>query len=86
MRDMEAKDSYMTMENLTPELRTKLSKFCEIERWHRAFLSAYATQPRSLSRRCWDAAFREVPLTAEETRIYRELSLENYNAHIPARH
>ena len=81
---MNDRDTFMTMENLTPELRAKLSKFCEIERWHRAFLSAYATPPRSVSRRCWDAAFREVPLTAEETRIYRELSLENRNANIPA--
>lgn len=82
---MNDKDTFMTMEHLTPELRAKLSRFCEIERWHRAFLSAYATQQRSLSRRCWDAAFREVPLTAEETRIYRELSLENHNANIPVR-
>ena len=80
---MEKKD--MTIEHLSPELRDKLSRFREIERWHRAFLSAYATQPGSLARRCWDAAFREIPLTAEETRIYRELSLENRNANIPVR-
>jgi len=82
---MSERDTFMTMENLSPELRTKLSKFCEIERWHRAFLSSYATQPKAISRRCWDAAFREIPLTAEETRIYRELSLENRNANIPVR-
>ena len=82
---MEKRNTYMTFEHLKPELREKLSRFCEIERWHRAFLSSYATRPRSLSRRCWDAAFREVPLTAEETRIYRELSLENRNANIPVR-
>ena len=63
----------MTMENLTPELREKLSKFLEIERWHRAFLNAYATHCESVSHRCWEAAFSEVPLSAEECRIYKEL-------------
>ena len=70
---MNAFDSHVTMEDLQPELREKLSKFLEIERWHRAFLTSYATRnDDTVSRRCWDAAFREVPLTPEESRIYRE--------------
>ena len=71
----------MTMENLTPELREKLSKFLEIERWHRAFLNAYATQNEAVSRLCWEAAFREVPLTPEESRIYREISSPTRRCH-----
>jgi hypothetical protein len=72
---MEAGDTYMSMKNLTPELREKLSRFLEIERWHRALLSAYATPPESVTRRCWDAAFREIPLTPEEKRIYEDFKV-----------
>ena len=66
----------MTIDKLTPELREKLSKFCEIERWFRAFLTASGTSPDSVSRLCRDAAFREIPLTPEETLIYQEIALD----------
>lgn len=67
----------MTIERLTPELRDKLERFCEIERWHRAFLTASPDLNETIPSRSWEAAFREVPLTAEETRLYRELYLEH---------
>lgn len=71
---MDPTDTYMTMDNLTPELREKLSRFLEIERWHRALLNSYATKCDHISRKSWEAALSEVPLTPEERRIYSELN------------
>lgn len=67
--------------DLTPELRAKLNKFCEIERWHRAFLAASPAANGSIHRRSWEAAFREIPLTPEETRIYQQLIFEYRTVH-----
>ena len=71
---METRNTNMTMENLTPELREKLSKFLEVERWHRALHDSYATKCDQMSRRCWEAALNEVPLNTEERKIYGQLN------------
>jgi hypothetical protein len=71
---MDTRDTYTMMGALNPELREKLSKFFEVESWHRALLNSYATKCDQISRRCWEAALNEVPLNPEERRIYRELN------------
>ena len=73
-------DSFNIMNELPPQTRERLSRFLEIERWHRQLLSAYATPPDgSITRRCWEAAYREVPLSATETRIYKQLQARSPN-------
>jgi hypothetical protein len=71
---MDTRDTNITMENLTPELREKLSKFLEVERWHRALHNSYATKCDHISRLCWEAALSAVPLNTEERKIYKQLN------------
>ena len=68
------------MVKITPELRMKFLKFHEIYGFTKEKLQSEGASGSVVAEKVWEAAQKEVPLTANELRIYKmHVALQSVN-------
>ena len=68
------------MDSITPELRGKFLRFREVYEFTLEKLQLEGASGSVVAVKVWEAALREVPLTAEELRLYKmHVALQSVN-------